>query len=92
MKRIIILIVLVLLAGIAGIVARSSSRAELRGLVSHQNVADVRQEFGPDGWQLQEGRFCWSAVRRPTETAREIVVGRDLDHLAVKLRAWRDEG
>jgi len=45
MKRIIILIVLVLLAGIAGIVARSSSRAELRGLVSHQNVADVRQEI-----------------------------------------------
>ena len=52
-------------------------------------VADVRQEFGPDGWQLQEGRLCWSAVRRPAETAREIVTGRDLDHLAVKLRAWR---
>jgi hypothetical protein len=52
-------------------------------------VANVRQESGLGGWQLQEGRLCWSAVRRPTETAREIVVGRDLDHLAVKLRAWR---
>ena len=49
MKRIVILIVLVLLAGIAGVVARSSSRgdvaAELRGLVSHSNSGDVREEI-----------------------------------------------
>jgi hypothetical protein len=53
-------------------------------------LADVRAEFGPDGWQLQEGRFCWTAVRRPTPTAVEVITGRDLDHLAVKLRAERD--
>jgi len=48
MKRIFILIVLVILAGIAGIVVRSTSGgtvAELRGLVSHNNANDVRQEI-----------------------------------------------
>jgi hypothetical protein len=48
MKRIILLIVLVIIAGIAGIVARSSSRetvAELRGLVSHRNTGDVREDI-----------------------------------------------
>lgn len=48
MKRIVILILLVLIAGVAGVVVRSSSRgtmAELRGLVSHQNASDVRQEI-----------------------------------------------
>ena len=48
MKRIVILIVLVLLAGIAGVVVRSSSGgtvAELRGLVSHNNTGDVREEI-----------------------------------------------
>jgi hypothetical protein len=54
------------------------------------SVVDVRQEFGPAGWQLEQGRFCWSATRRPTPTAREIVVGRDLDQLAAKLRAETD--
>ena len=49
-------------------------------------VADVRDEFGPD-WQLREGYFCWSAIRRPTPTAREIVTGQTLDQLAAKLRA-----
>ena len=53
-------------------------------------VAAVVAEFGPSGWQLEEGRFCWSATRRPTPTLREIVVGRDLDHLAAKLRAEMD--
>jgi hypothetical protein len=45
MKRILILIVLVALAAIAGVVARSASKAELRGLVSHNNASDVRQEI-----------------------------------------------
>lgn len=45
MKRLVILIVLVILAAIAGVVARSSSRAELGNLVSHQSAADVRQEI-----------------------------------------------
>jgi hypothetical protein len=49
MKRIILVVVLVILAGIAGIVARSSSRvtvAELRGLVSHHhNAGDVRDDI-----------------------------------------------
>jgi hypothetical protein len=47
-------------------------------------AADVREEF-PD-WQLQQGHSCWSATRRPTPTAQESVIGRDLDQLAVKLR------
>lgn len=49
MKRIVILVVLVVLAGIAGVVVRSSSKgtvaAELRGLVSHHNASDVREEI-----------------------------------------------
>ena len=46
MKRIVILIVLVAIAGIAGVVRSSvSSVAELRGIVSHKNTADVRQEI-----------------------------------------------
>jgi hypothetical protein len=53
-------------------------------------VADVRDEFGPD-WQLREGRFCWIATRRPTPTAVEVIVGRDLSQLVVKLRAERDQ-
>ncbi len=53
-------------------------------------IADVRAEFAPHGWQFQEGRFCWSAIRRPTPTAVEVVTGQDLDHLAVKLRAEMD--
>jgi hypothetical protein len=53
-------------------------------------LADVRAEFGPDGWQVHEERFCWSAVRRPTATAVEVITGRDLGQLAVKLRAERE--
>jgi hypothetical protein len=53
-------------------------------------VADVRDEFGPD-WQLREGYFCWTATRRPTATAVEVIVGQGLDQLVVKLRAERDQ-
>jgi hypothetical protein len=42
MKRLILLVVLVLLAGIAGIVARSSSRGEIKEMVS-QSTGDTRQ-------------------------------------------------
>lgn len=46
MKRIVILIVLVTIAGIAGVVRSSvKSVSELRGFVSHRNAADVRQEI-----------------------------------------------
>jgi DUF4097 and DUF4098 domain-containing protein YvlB len=46
MKRIVILLILVALAGIAGIVARSAStRSDLRELVSHQESGDVRKEI-----------------------------------------------
>lgn len=46
MKRIVILILLVGLAGIAGVVVRSGgSAAELRGLVSHESSSDVREEI-----------------------------------------------
>lgn len=44
MKRLILLVVLVLLAGIAGIIARSSSRGEVKELVSH-STGDTRQEI-----------------------------------------------
>ena len=53
-------------------------------------VADVREEFGPDGWQLQEGRFCWSATRRATPSALEVIVGQTLEMLVRKLRAEMD--
>ena len=46
MKRIVILIVLVAIAGVAGVVRSSvKSVSELRGLVSHKNTGDVRQEI-----------------------------------------------
>ncbi len=60
------------------------------GAAASLTLADVRAEFGPHGWQFHEGRFCWSAIRRPTPTAVEVVTGQDLNHLAVKLRAEMD--
>ena len=47
MKRLIILIVLVTIAGVAGVVVRNSSCsvAEIRGMVSHNNTSDVREEI-----------------------------------------------
>lgn len=58
MKRIVILVVLVGLAAIAGVVVRSSSGkgtvAELRELVSHDSVNDVRQELR-QSYQLAPG-------------------------------------
>lgn len=49
MKRIVILILLVVIAGVAGVVVRSSSGsgtvAEIRGLVSHNASGDVRDEI-----------------------------------------------
>src|ERR1051325_4297500 len=48
MKRIVIFVVLVLIAGVAGVVVRSSSRgtvAEMRELVSHNNASDVREDI-----------------------------------------------
>ena len=46
MKRIVILIVVVGLAGIAGVVVRSGgTAAELRGLVTHTNNAQTREEI-----------------------------------------------
>jgi hypothetical protein len=50
MKRLVILVALVLLAGVAGIVVRSASRdsgpvAELKGIVSHNASEQVREEI-----------------------------------------------
>ena len=46
MKRIVIVVLLVLVGGVAGVVRSSvGSVSELRGLVSHRNAADVRQEI-----------------------------------------------
>jgi hypothetical protein len=50
MKRLVIVFVLVIIAGIAGVVVRSASKsngtvAELRGLVSHDSSTDVRAEI-----------------------------------------------
>ena len=54
MKRIVILIVLVSIAAVAGVVRSSvGSVAELRGLVSHKNTADVRRRSGRvTSWRL----------------------------------------
>ena len=57
MKRIVILILLVLIAGVAGMVVRSSSRgtvAELRELVSHQDGGTVTDEIRQT-YQLSPG-------------------------------------
>jgi hypothetical protein len=58
MKRIVLLLVLVVLAGVAGVVARSSSKgavaAELRELVSHHSASDVREEIRQT-YQLSPG-------------------------------------
>jgi Flp pilus assembly protein CpaB len=49
MKRIVILVLLVVLAGIAGVVVRSSSGsetvAEIRGLVTQEAAGDVRDQI-----------------------------------------------
>ena len=55
MKRIVILVVLVAIAGVAGVVRSSvGSISELRGLASHQNASDVRQEIR-ETYQLSPG-------------------------------------
>lgn len=55
MKRIVILVVLVAIAAVAGAVRSSvGSVSELRGLVSHQNTGDVRQEIR-ETYQLAPG-------------------------------------
>ena len=55
MKRIVILVVLVAIAALAGVVRSSvGSVAELKGLVSHHNTGDVRQEIR-ETYQLSPG-------------------------------------
>ena len=55
MKRILILIVLVAIAAVAGVVRSSvGSVSELRGLVSHRNASDVREEIRQT-YQLSPG-------------------------------------
>lgn len=55
MKRIVILVILVAIAAVAGVVRSSvGSVAELKGLVSHHNSADVRQEIR-ETYQLSPG-------------------------------------
>lgn len=55
MKRIVILVLLVAIAAVAGAVRSSvGSVSELRGLVSHQNTGDVRQEIR-ETYQLAPG-------------------------------------
>jgi DUF4097 and DUF4098 domain-containing protein YvlB len=57
MKRIVIVIALVIIAGFVGVVVRSTSgntMDELRGLVSHRDAADVRQEIRRN-YQLSPG-------------------------------------
>lgn len=55
MKRLVILILLVAIAAVAGVVRSSvGSVSELRGLVSHQNATDVRDEIRQT-YQLSPG-------------------------------------
>jgi hypothetical protein len=53
-------------------------------------LGDVLAEFGAI-WQVHAAQFCYVAVRRPTATSQEIVVGQSLDQLVEKLRAERDQ-
>ena len=55
MKRIVILIILVVLAGVAGVVVRSASMGELRGLVSHQDVGSAAKQVRRETYQLTPG-------------------------------------
>lgn len=56
MKRIVLVILLVAIAGIAGVVVRSNggTAAELRGVFTHNNASDVRQEIRKD-FELSPG-------------------------------------
>jgi len=54
MKRLIILLVLVAIAAIAGVVARSHSRSEIRELTSHNSASDSRQTIR-ESYELAPG-------------------------------------
>jgi len=57
----------------------------------HRSLSPMSaRSSGRAAGSFKKGRFCWSAIRRPTPTAVEVVTGQDLNHLAVKLRAEMD--
>lgn len=98
MKRLILLVVLVLLAGIAGIVARSSSRGEIKEMVSH-TTGDTRQviresfELSP-GAQVELAGLNGSVkIETSDRTTADIHIERtassdkELERRAIKIEA-----
>jgi hypothetical protein len=49
-------------------------------------LTDVLERYG-QCWRIEVAEFCYVAVRRPTPTRQEIVIGRNPAELAVKLAA-----
>jgi hypothetical protein len=62
----------------------------MTGETAPLTLAAALEEFGAT-WQVHEAQFCYVAVRRPTATSQEIMVGQTLDQLVEKLRAERDQ-
>jgi hypothetical protein len=59
---------------------------ETTGATPSLSFAAVLEEFGVS-WQIHCDEFAYVAVRRPTATSQEVLVGRTLDQLVEKLRA-----
>jgi hypothetical protein len=66
--------------------ANVENESAAAGATPPLSFADVLEEFGA-AWQIESAHFCMVAVRRPTPTSQEIVVGQTLDMLVEKLRA-----
>ena len=98
MKRLILLVVLVLLAGIAGIVARSSSRAEFKEMVSH-TTGDARRviresyELAPGAEVEVSGINGSVKIETSDSKTAEVYIERtassdeDLERRAIKIEA-----
>jgi hypothetical protein len=63
----------------------------MTGETAPLTIGTVLEEFG-QVWQVHAAEFAYVAVRRPTATSQEIVVGQTLDQLVEKLRAEAEPG
>lgn len=63
----------------------------MTGETAPLTIGTVLEEFG-QVWQVYAAEFAYMAVRRPTATSQEIVVGQTLDQLVEKLRAEAGSG
>ena len=66
--------------------ANVENESAAAGATPTVSFADVLEEFS-EAWQIESAYSCLVAVRRPTPTSQEIVVGQTLDMLVEKLRA-----